>query len=723
MLWHHYQYGQHQYFVQLGGDIAPRCFHLAYRTLFVLAFLPLLPLFALAGSALNLAPWLRTHPSYLAWYPLMYALWAAKGVAVLESAVAPQRTLRLPPAQAATVAARAWWRGLAALGLVGVAVLYFARALPIGLELTETGMILYPSWRVAHGAVPYRDFVQLFGPSLFYANAAVLAIFGPKLIAVRWLVVGLKTIILALTYLCARRVAARGWALGCVIAVGLIWGTPWMLFITPYANHFALALCLAGVWLSFAPPARLVSRSAAAGLCFGLAATFKQTSGLFALMAFAWAVLLAPTDQAVGGPRWLMGRGGALVRWTAIAASAALVAAYVAPHLTLWTVVALAAPVATMLAIVARREWAAPPAPARAAGAAALLAAGAAAATPLLLYALLFAAHGALGAFLFNTVHGLPERMRWFVPYVAPPWRVWATVAAALSGLAALRAWRRGAPWTWGAVVAVAAALPSAYYVATVPGGWAPIAFGAGVLLLPLVAWGGIGALVWGATPTAAVARVATFAVASLLFLYPAGDAWHALMIAPAFMPLLAYQGERWLRVARPVRPGAPLALAAALVAALLVLPFLLIRSRDLQAARAVTAGTARAAGIVDISPRFPAVAAVIDYLAQHPGRPLLVTSGEAQIYLLSDRDSALAAEEFVIYLISFDIVADDVARELLPEARVLSQLATQHPTIVETPAISARFRRVYPQAAAWIDAHYRAAATHAPYRVLEWAG
>ncbi len=94
LLWHHYQYGQHQYFVQLGGDLSPRCFHPAYRAAFVLAFLPILPLFALAGSVLNLVPWLRQHPSYARYYPFMYLLWLGKGVAVLESAVAPWRTLR-----------------------------------------------------------------------------------------------------------------------------------------------------------------------------------------------------------------------------------------------------------------------------------------------------------------------------------------------------------------------------------------------------------------------------------------------------------------------------------------------------------------------------------------------------------------------------------------------------------------------------------------------------
>lgn len=96
VLWHHYQYGQHQYFVQLGDHLAPRCFDPLYRLAFTLLFAPLVPIFALAGSALNLAPWLRTRPSYVACYPFLYLLWLAKGIAVLQSAVMPSWTLRTP---------------------------------------------------------------------------------------------------------------------------------------------------------------------------------------------------------------------------------------------------------------------------------------------------------------------------------------------------------------------------------------------------------------------------------------------------------------------------------------------------------------------------------------------------------------------------------------------------------------------------------------------------
>jgi len=96
LLWHHYQYGQHHYFVQLGGDFSPRCFKLWYRVLFVVGFLFALPFFAVAGSVLCLGPWLRHRPHYVLYYPFVLLLWTAKGIAVLQSAVAPRSALRAP---------------------------------------------------------------------------------------------------------------------------------------------------------------------------------------------------------------------------------------------------------------------------------------------------------------------------------------------------------------------------------------------------------------------------------------------------------------------------------------------------------------------------------------------------------------------------------------------------------------------------------------------------
>jgi glycosyltransferase involved in cell wall biosynthesis len=51
---HHYKWGHHQYFIQLGGDISSRCFNPLYRIVFFLFFLIAAPFYALAGALLNI---------------------------------------------------------------------------------------------------------------------------------------------------------------------------------------------------------------------------------------------------------------------------------------------------------------------------------------------------------------------------------------------------------------------------------------------------------------------------------------------------------------------------------------------------------------------------------------------------------------------------------------------------------------------------------------------
>jgi glycosyltransferase involved in cell wall biosynthesis len=93
---HHYVWGYHQYFIQLGGDLSPRSFNPWYRALFLIAFTPCLVLFALLGAVLNTLPWARYKPQYLLFFPLVLLVWIGKAVAVAEAAVHPYGCLRNP---------------------------------------------------------------------------------------------------------------------------------------------------------------------------------------------------------------------------------------------------------------------------------------------------------------------------------------------------------------------------------------------------------------------------------------------------------------------------------------------------------------------------------------------------------------------------------------------------------------------------------------------------
>ena len=95
LLRHHYPWGHHQYFVQLTGDLNPIGFNPWFRLLFLILFIPALPLFALMGSTLNLMPWLKHKPIYALAFPAVYLLWLCKSVAVVEAALRPEHCLRM----------------------------------------------------------------------------------------------------------------------------------------------------------------------------------------------------------------------------------------------------------------------------------------------------------------------------------------------------------------------------------------------------------------------------------------------------------------------------------------------------------------------------------------------------------------------------------------------------------------------------------------------------
>lgn len=623
-----------------------------------------------------------------------------------------------PPRGAATVIApdrgsggRALLRwGGPVLLLVGAAA-YFALSLPFGLELADSGMILLPSREVLAGAVPYRDFPHVYGPSLFYVNGIVLRLVGPELHALRLAMLMVKLVTVAVVYLCARQVAAPAGAWAAAALATVVWGAPWWLFHTPYANHFALTLCLAGLWASLALPARLTRRCAVAGLCFGLAATFKQTSGLFAMMAFGVSLLLAPGEGLTRPPAWLAGLPGRAIRWLTLAVTAALAAAYLAPRSDPWTVLVIGVPAAAMLATAAHREWRRALSDGdRAAGAAGVLAAAAAAAVPLLAWAAFFAAHGALGAFAFDTMSGLPQRLEWFEPYFRPAWPAWVAAAGVIAAVAAARSGRGAA---WGGATLAAVAVCGAIAVGGF--GWDAIWFGALAVLLPVVVWAGLLTLRAAAPPSVALVRFVAFGAISLLFLYPSGDFWHIAMAVPAFLPLAAGLGDRWLGGGRRLA-----ALVGAMALLLVASPFVhsLVAVR---VAGGIAPDSGPLRGIVDPSPRGQAARVVSEALLQRPGAPLLVTTADSLFYLLAGRDSALPAGEFILYLIGFGLIDDDAARALLPESQVVEALRRTQPTLVEAQPTRHHFRRVYPRAAAVIDDHYRVAVDAPPFRILEW--
>ena len=170
----------------------------------------------------------------------------------------------------------------------------------------DSGLVVYGSWRVADGALPYRDFDHVYGPAVFFWNGALLRAFGADLHVIRASLVVVKTLLAVGVHALATAAAGRTWA--AVAATGflvVVWGAPLWLFAEPYAQHYGVLLAVAGAAAFLAMPARPYVAALLAGLSFGCAAAFKLTCGVVGLSAVVLWILAdsAPDQGSAAAPR------------------------------------------------------------------------------------------------------------------------------------------------------------------------------------------------------------------------------------------------------------------------------------------------------------------------------------------------------------------------------------------------------------------------------------
>jgi len=623
------------------------------------------------------------------------------------------------------------WLEAAAVGVL--AALYFAGAIDTTIDWTDEGHIIYPSWRAGAGVVPYVGFHQLYGPSLFLLNGGLFRVLGPDLHVVRASLVVLKALNTALVYAVALRAASRAVALAVAGVLVAAWGIPMWVCNTPYASYYDSALCLAA--LLVIADGDGAARAFAAGLGFGLAATFKQTQGVFAFVSYLLFVLWCTPSERSDPRRALVGA----VRLLVVVGALGMAAAYVAPQRHGPHALLVAAPFALVALALGVRELVLRPWGGGVAGQARVpVAAALGMMLPSAAYAAFYAAHGALGALVFDTIAGLPQRIRWFTPIPAPPARALALVviagAAFLTVGAAARLRGRPRVAALGLAIALGCAAVNTARLASSLRGWGRIApyvfaggsFGDVALLLPWLPFGVL--TVGGATlldrPPRVPALLFCYAAGAVLQLYPAADVPHAILLLPAVFPVLAYLLARFVTgAARGGRALGAVGLALA-VAALLVLaaPFVHYRLTTPRPVPPPGDGFRRASGIWSAQPKTPHVAALVDRLAQErDDRRLLVTVDEQMLYFLAGIPSALERDEFVFYLLGNDLLSASNARALADEARMLATLRAAPPLVVDDPesAAARRFRGAFPDLARFLDTAYAPVARFGGYRLL----
>ncbi len=224
---------------------------------------------------------------------------------------------RLVPAEASD------WRrdGAALLGLFALSAWFiFVSWRKWPDALIDFGRELYTPWRLAGGAVLYRDVDSYYGPLSQHFNALLFSIFGPGLMVLVAANLVVFAAIVALLYTLCRRAWGRPAALGgsavfiAVFGFSQLIGTGNYNFATPYAHEtthgFLVCLILVTAlarWMCAPGPAV----SAAAGLLWGMTAVLKPefmlAGGAVTAVAVAWRWRHRGRPRASLAPAWIAG--------------------------------------------------------------------------------------------------------------------------------------------------------------------------------------------------------------------------------------------------------------------------------------------------------------------------------------------------------------------------------------------------------------------------------
>jgi hypothetical protein len=626
---------------------------------------------------------------------------------------------------------RVWlWRGLTSALLVAVAAAYFALGANLTLEWADEGNIVYASWRTAEGALPYRDFRHLYGPSLFFLHGSLFRVFGPDLAVVRVTVIALKACIAVLVFVSVRLMVAWPFALLAYAALVAVWGLPLWLFATPYAHFHATLLNLGGVLLFVLLLDRPRLGAVLAGLCFGLASTFKQTTGLFAVIAMLWFVIArraggAPAAIAVGWRRAL--------RMLALGTSLLVLAGCAVKNPDPWSVLVLLTPAVACVLWLARAEQARPPTRADDASAWSVLGwCGGATAVPWLAVGIRYASAHALEPMFRDLVREIPMRVSMVTTFPRPQARgaiVLLVVAALLAFprmLAMASERMRGMVAVAGSGLAAATLVWFAGAFADGFTSWFPLLLQS-LYWLPIVAvWLGLSHLVriarHGSPPAVEAFTLFTFfAVTSLVFLAPIADVGHLLHGLPIFLIL----GASLIGSVPDTRPARVAAIAvAALIAGGIVIPCA-DRLRIARASRdAAPPALARATGVFDRRPEFHHEVDLIEWLRDDTrrDRSVFAIGSPQMLYFLVGKPSPVEHDEFVFFLASFGALAPRDASAMVDEAAVLARLQHARPLVVDGFGGTAprQFREIFGDVSRYLDRHYRPVARFGPYTVLD---
>lgn len=166
--------------------------------------------------------------------------------------------------------------------LIPVAILYLSQHLYSPVTSMDEAQQADYLQRIISGRLPYRDFIDIYGPLNWFPPAAAYKIFGEKWFGVRVWMLFIQMTILFLIFKITMLVADQYYAVWSFMVALLFLGIPMPLNYTPYACMQSYPFILAVIWLILKQKFRIETKALIyAGICTGIVIFLKISTGLF----------------------------------------------------------------------------------------------------------------------------------------------------------------------------------------------------------------------------------------------------------------------------------------------------------------------------------------------------------------------------------------------------------------------------------------------------------
>jgi hypothetical protein len=631
-----------------------------------------------------------------------------------------------------------------ALFLFVAAFAYFNRTLHLTLELRDEGFLLFNIARVAHGEIPHRDFIEVYGPGVYALTAPVFGIFGDRVLPVRELLAVFRAAAVAFAYLIARHFVPRPFALLGAFVATAYWGWSLWSLTTPYAALFTIPLCMLSLLLLLIGESR-GSRAVYvwSGIVCGAAFLFKWS--LAAVSAYGMVLAICAgamlREPSAAGPR--SHRIPVLIAWTL---AGALIVLPFRNTLTPVDYLLHLAPIHALLALVAlrfARFGDGRSAFTRAAPLAARYAAGVLVAP--LLVAALYLAWGSLGDLIYNTVTRPLNYRNYYVPSRVPRLGSLSLLLCIGAFVTAALAFLRGSRRLAAAIIVLGALLAPFGYLSQKALGGVATSLEHLIIQLPAIVAFATLALVamilarprpFASEPALAALIAALFFQEMMTFqIFPRGD-YNVTLMLGTLAPLIAYLTHRWCAFAAAGEtPPKRLRRTVAFILVATV-PVLFVVNKvgyaiSAPPSRDLAHTALHAPALAGIRPKPEAYErqdlASFDALirrleqAEPSDAPVFALNNEPMIYFASGRDPLFEDHLLILFLAGWNLLpAHD--RDAPTAAALIERLERRPETIVvirRGDTSTANLMRFYPRLARFIEANYQVEDQVGRYRIL----